>query len=177
MKLKIQAHKACYLAILLTAILLSACQPQPQKAKHLSQKNEIDTTLLAQLQFNTRMVEVSDKACMDWVLSDSLTYAMHEMGFWFTKTIKKDGDILTNGQEVNIHMLISELNGELISDTKHSYKIGSSELPNAIRRTIGTMVVGEQAKIVAPWYTAYGVEGTSIIKPYSNLIILLTIEE
>jgi FKBP-type peptidyl-prolyl cis-trans isomerase len=39
------------------------------------------------------------------------------------------------------------------------------------------MGIGDQMRIIAPWYTAYGVEGTNIIKPYSNLLIIITIEE
>jgi hypothetical protein len=30
--------------------------------------------------------------------------------------------------------------------------------------------------IVAPWYTAYGVEGTELVKPYANLKIVVSME-
>ena len=46
----------------------------------------------------------------------------------------------------------------------------------AINRSLKQMSRGEQMRIVAPWHTAYGTEGTSIIKPYTNLIITLSVE-
>ena len=100
-----------------------------------------------------------------------------QLGFWYTKTIKKGNEVVEKGQEIALHIQISEVNGELLSDVKHQYVVGNGELPTAIRRTLKMMGQGEQMQIVTPWYAAYGVEGTSMIKPYSNLIILLTIEE
>lgn len=177
MKLRNQAHKVCFLAILFATTLLVACQPQPQKARHLSQTQELDSVLLKQMEFNTHMAEAADKVCLAWVQADSLKYTMDDLGFWYTKTIKKGNEVVEKGQEVTLHIQIREVNGKLLSDVKHQYVVGNGELPTAIRRILKIMGQGEQMQIVTPWYAAYGVEGTSIIKPYSNLIILLTIEE
>ena len=54
------------------------------------------------------------------------------------------------------------------------FTIGSGDLPTAINRSLTQMCMGEQMTIIAPWYTAYGIEGTSLIKPYTNLRIILT---
>ena len=76
-----------------------------------------------------------------------------------------------------LHLQISELNGNLIADTKSSFVVGAGDLPLAVTRSLKMMGVGEQMKIIAPWYAAYGVEGTKIIKPYTNLLIIVTVEE
>jgi FKBP-type peptidyl-prolyl cis-trans isomerase len=55
--------------------------------------------------------------------------------------------------------------------------VGAGDLPTAINRALKLMCAGEQMRIISPWYAAYGIEGTNSIKPYSNLIILLTIEQ
>ena len=90
--------------------------------------------------------------------------------------IFRDG--LQKGDKVLTHIQICELNGELLADIEDYFAIGSSDLPIAINRSLRQMGLGEEMRIIAPWYTAYGAEGTSLIKPYSNLIITLTtIEE
>ena len=87
-------------------------------------------------------------------------------------------DTLQKGDKVLTHIQICELNGELLADIEDYFAIGSSDLPIAINRSLRQMGLGEEMRIIAPWYTAYGAEGTSLIKPYSNLIITLTtIEE
>lgn len=170
-------HTVIYFAILLITTLFVGCHKQPQKVRHLSDGKEVDSAIMAQLQFNTQMADAADKHCSDFILTDSIKYAMSDYGFWYAKTIKNISDTIQHGQEISLHIQISEVGGELISDVKHHHIVGSGELPIAITHSLKLMCVGEQMRIVAPWYTAYGVEGTSIIKPYSNLLIIITIEE
>jgi FKBP-type peptidyl-prolyl cis-trans isomerase len=47
----------------------------------------------------------------------------------------------------------------------------------AINKALNNLRQGEQIQLIAPWYTAYGVEGTAIIKPYSNLRIVVKVGE
>ncbi len=157
--------------------LLVACQPTPQRARHLSGNPNADSVLLAQMQFNMRLSDAADRACRMVAETDSLRYALDDFGFWFVKTITQEGEELEVGQEVILHIQLCELDGSLIVDTKSSFVIGAGDLPLAIMRSLKMMVRGEQMKIIAPWYTAYGVDGTKIIKPYTNLLIILNIEE
>ena len=170
-------HKILYWGLLLVGLLFIACQPQPQKARHLGEEKELDSTMMAQLELNAHLAEAADKDCSAYVQNDSIVYAMDSLGFWYAKTIATNSDTIQRGQELSLHIQVSELRGALISDVKHYHIVGNGELPTAIARSIRMMRVGDQMRIVAPWYTAYGVEGTSVIKPYSNLLIILTIEE
>ena len=70
---------------------------------------------------------------------------------------------------------MAELNGQILADIEDVFAVDSGDLPTAINRSLRQMRRGEQMRIVAPWYTAYGIEGTNIIKPYTNLVITLTI--
>lgn len=170
-------HKALYCTMLLTATLLVACQKQPQKVRHLNEK-KTDSTMLAQMQLNIHLADAADKVCREFVQNDSTIYAMDDFGFWYAKTISStSSDSIQQGQEIPLHIQISEIRGTLISDIKYQYIMGSCELPTAITRSLKMMCIGDQMHIVAPWYTAYGVEGTKIIKPYSNLFIIITIEQ
>jgi len=169
-------HHTFYFTMLLIATFLGSCQKQPQKVRHLHEKT-VDSTMLAQMQINIHLADAADKVCREFVQNDSVTYAMDDFGFWYAKTISTTSDSIQQGQEIPLHIQIIEIGGTLISDIKHHYVIGSGELPTAITRSLRMMCIGEQMQIVAPWYTAYRVEGTSLIKPYSNLFIIITIEQ
>lgn len=170
-------HIALPITMLFFSLAFVACQPTPQQVKHLHQEQPIDSALLAQLQFNTRMATQADQACLDIVQNDTLQYTLDDFGFWYAKTISLPSDTLQVGQEVNAHIIINEINGNLTLDTKMPLIVGSGDLPTAINRALKIMCPGEQMRIITPWYAAYGIEGTSTIKPYSNLIILLTISQ
>jgi hypothetical protein len=159
------------------AWVMVACQPTPQRARHLGKEQEVDSTLMAHMQLNMRLSDAADRACSAVAESDSLRYTMDDFGFWYTKTISNAGEELKVGEEAVLHIQLNELNGSLIADTKSSFIVGAGDLPLAITRSSKMMSRGEQMKIISPWYTAYGVEGTNIIKPYTNLLITLTVEE
>jgi hypothetical protein len=125
--------------------------------------------------FNMHMSSDADKACREWVQQDSLKYTLDDFGFWYTKTTKNYADTLQQGEMATVRLQIAELNGKLLADVTEAFAVGAGELPTAINRSMKMMGKGEQMRIVAPWYTAYGTEGTNIIKPYTNIVITLTI--
>lgn len=163
------------LAVSFGLLVLVGCTQQPQPVRRLSEKQEIDSTLMVQLAFNMQMASAADKACSDWVKSDSATYALDDFGFWYTKTVNLYADSLQTGEQVLLHLQMAELAGILLADVTKVFTVGSGDLPVAINRSLKQMGQGEQMRIVAPWYTAYGTEGTHLIKPYTNLIITLSI--
>ncbi len=168
-------------ALVLLALLTqtyTGCRPTPQPVKHLNQKQEVDSVTMAQLQLNTHLAEMADKECQKVIQEDSInTYAMDDFGFWYTKTLISHESELQEAQEITLHILINSFDSTLISDSKITTHLGANNLPIAITRSLKMMRIGEQMRIIAPWYTAYGVEGTNIIKPYSNLLITLTVEQ
>ena len=170
-------HIALPITMLFLSIAFIACQQTPQQVKHRNQQQPVDSALLAQLQFNSRMADQADKMCLNIVEADTLKYTLDDFGFWYTKTISLPSETVQKGQEINVHIQISEIQGDLTYDTKMPIVVGSGDLPISINRALKTMGIGEQMRIITPWYAAYGIEGTSVIKPYSNLIILLTISQ
>ena len=141
-------HHTLYLTMLLIASLLVSCQKQPQKVRHLHDK-AVDSTMLAQMQINIHLADAADKVCREFVQNNSMTYAMDDFGFWYAKTISTTSDSIQQGQEIPLHIQISEIGGTLISDIKHHYVMGSGELPTAITRSLRMMCIGEQMQIVA----------------------------
>ena len=163
--------------ILIAAALMIGCQTEPQKVRRMSEKNTPDSAVMAQLKFNMQMASAADNACITLVQADSLQYAADDFGFWYTKTINLYADSLTRGEMVALHLQMMELDGTLLADVKDHFTVGTSDLPLVVNRCLKQMSRGEEMRIIAPWYTAYGAEGTALIKPYTNLIIVLKIEE
>lgn len=163
------------LGILCGLLALVGCTQQPQPVRRLSEKQEPDSALMAQMAFNMQMASAADKACREWVNNDNATYVLDDFGFWYAKIIRQHADSLQTGEHILLHMQMSELDGSLVADVEEPVVVGSGELPMAINRSLKQMSRGEQMRIIAPWYTAYGTEGTRIIKPYTNLVITLTI--
>ena len=158
-------------------LVMVGCTQQPQPVRRMSEKQEVDSALMAQMAFNMQMASAADQACSRWVKNDSVAYVMDEFGFWYTKTVKLYAETLQAGEQVLLHLQMAELAGSLLADVAEEFTVGSGDLPVAINRSLKQMSRGEQMRIVAPWYTAYGTEGTTLIKPYTNLVITLTIKE
>lgn len=159
---------------LLAIGLMIGCTQQPQQVRRLSQRQEPDSAMMAQMAFNMHMAAEADKVCSAWVKNDSATYVMDEFGFWYTKTIRLCADSLQQGEQVQLHLQMAEVDGSLLADIKDVFIVGSGDLPLVINRCLKQMSRGEQMRMIAPWYTAYGAEGTTLIKPYTNLVITLT---
>lgn len=168
-----KAMKLLVMGYVLWSII--GCTQQPQQVRRLSEKQAPDSALLAQMEFNQQMCTAADKACREWIRQDSNTYALDEFGFWYTKTINLYTDSLQQGEQILIHLEVAELNGQQLADIEEVFTIGSGDLPLSVNRCLKQMSKGEQMRIIAPWYTAYGTEGTKLIKPYTNLILTLTI--
>ena len=158
-------------------LVMVGCTQQPQPVRRLSEKQEVDSALMAQMTFNMQMASAADQACSEWVKQDSVAYALDEFGFWYNKTINLYADSLHAGETVGIHLQMAELNGQMVADIEDRFTVGSGDLPVAINRSLKQMTKGEQMRIVSQWYTAYGTEGTKLIKPYTNLVITLTINK
>lgn len=162
--------------LLLCLLMLASCGQRPQSVRHLHEPQQEDTVLEAQLRFNLHMADAADKLCIEMVRQDSsLQYALDEFGFWYTKSVAVDGEMLQNGQEVELHLVLSELRGGVIADEQGVFVVGTSELPVAINRALKLMSIGEEMRIIAPWYAAYGIEGTTLVAPYTNLRILMNV--
>lgn len=165
-------------ALLLLLSGLIGCNNSPHPVKFLGKDKEPDSLILAQMKFNQRMVNAAAVQCLAYVQEDSgKQYAQDEAGFWYTKVVKTDLDSLRKGEQVDMHIQIYELNDSLVADVKENFQIGQAGLPMAILRSLRMMRHGEQMQIITPWHAAYGVEGTALIKPYSNLKIVVSVSE
>jgi hypothetical protein len=65
---------------------------------------------------------------------------------------------------------------QLLVDIIREFRIGKSELPPAIDNNISEFRKGSQARMLVPWYGAFGMQGTKEVPPYENVIINIEIK-
>lgn len=157
------------------ALMLINCGHQaPQRpSQRKGEAPKADSAAMALLELNQQLAITADKQLRQYVHAQKETYALYDAHTWLT--ILERGDV--NGEtpvydaEWIIHMRIYNLEGRMLEDHERSFRIGKNELPLAVDANIRELHHGSKARLVAPWYSAFGRLGTANIPPYENVII------
>ena len=156
-------------------VMFVACGHQaPQTpSQRKGQVPQVDSAQLALLQLNQQLAEAADRELTSLAQAQDSAFALYEAGTWMH--IISHGDETTPSPQPNeewtIRMRVYDLQMHLLVDSEASYRIGKKELPQAVEENIGELHHGAQARLLAPWYTAFGLRGTDHIPPYENVII------
>lgn len=167
------------LYILLLSVLLTACsQTSPQRpSRRIGQAPQADSTQLALLELNQQLALVADQQLTQLAQAQEETYALYDANTWMH--VYTRGDESTPSPQANeewtVHMLVYDLSENLLVDSEASYCIGKQELPRAVEMNMSELHHGAKARLLAPWYAAFGLRGTSQIPPYENVIIEIEI--
>lgn len=139
----------------------------------MGQAPQADSTQLALLALNQQLTETADETLYRLAQAQDESYALYEHGTW--AYLRDTGDTAQGapheGEECTVHMRIFSLDGQLYSDIEQTAHAGKYELPLAVDANIGEWNHGTKARLLAPWYAAYGIKGTETIPPYENVII------
>ena len=156
-------------------MLLTACGHQsPQRpSQRKSDAPKADSAQLALLELNQQLAIAADQQLAQLAQAQDEPYALYESNVWLTileRGNEDDGPPALD-EEWNIAMRVYSLSGQLLTDTEGSYRIGRRELPQGVEENISELYRGGKARMLVPWYAAYGVSGTTDIPPYENVII------
>lgn len=172
--------RTIYLALPLLLFISCGKKQQPQTpSRWLGKEVKVDSTQLALLELNQRMVEAADNKLTQLAQTEEEPYALYEGNTWIyfldrgevNTPAPKEGDIW------EVHMTVYSLeNKQLLVDILREYHIGKSELPPAIDHNISEFRKGCQARMLVPWYGAFGMQGTKDVPPYENVIIHIKIK-
>lgn len=165
--------------ILVLGIALTACTPQsPQipsqrMSGHGSSTERTDSATLALMELNKQLALAADQQLLQLAQAQEESYALYEMNTWITILDAGDTDSPTPAlDEVwTLRMRTYTTARQLLMDSEASYRIGRQELPQAVEANIGEWHRGAKVRLLAPWYAAYGLQGTPEIPPYENVII------
>ena len=143
----------------------------------MGQAPEPDSTQLALIERHHHLALAADEEITRFVQASGENYALYDNHTWLLITDKGDEDRpLMDGEEKEMHLKVYDLRGRLLEDTRRRYRIGKMELPVCIEHNMEPLRSHSRVKILAPWYAAFGAQGTSGVPPYTNVMIDLEIQ-
>ena len=169
-----KVERSIVVFVLMVVMFVGCGHQAPQMpSQRKGQEPQVDSAALALLQLNQQLAETADRELTALAQEQDSAFALYEAGTWMR--IMSKGDETTPTPQANeewtIRMRVYDLKMQLLEDSEASYRIGKKELPQAVEENIGELHHGAQARLLAPWYTAFGLRGTDRIPPYENVII------
>lgn len=161
---------------ILTLLIIAVCGCRRVKPQSPANRPSIDSLGLAITMVNLRMAEEADLTCTKYAQTCDSTFVLSEDGYWYH--IIRNGDTslseaLKEGMVVELHYCTYKLNGQLIEDTQQQIRIGKRETLFALDKLLPVLHEDEQAQLICPYYTAYGIEANNQVDFYTNCIIHL----
>lgn len=166
---------------LLCVLILAACTRQgPQiPSRWLGSEPEVDTAQLAIMEFNQRMASEADAELLRYVQQQPESYALYRPSAWVH--IYSAGDEaqqpLQPGKDYTLHIRTYTLDQRLLTDVSQTCKLTVGELPYAVVEVLRELYPGAKARLIVPWYNAYGMHGNQQVPPYENVIIDISVIE
>ena len=167
----------------LICLILTACggHQSPQRpSQWLGKSPEPDSVQLRLMELNQQMAAEADKELLHYVQTHEEAYALYLGNVW-VHIWESGNDELTPynyGQSCPLHLRIYSMDGKtLLADMRRSFQLGSNDTPYGVTEVVRELYPGARARLLAPWYSAYGIQGNGYVEPYQNVIIDLTIEE
>jgi len=160
-------------------LLMAGCvQQAPQRpSQRMGSAPEVDSASLALMELNKQLAISADQQLLTFAQAQEESYALYDANTWITFLDRgeEDGPSPARDEEWVMRMRTRNLNGQLLMDSEAAYRIGRQELPQAVEANMNEWRHGTHARLLAPWYAAYGLQGTEQIPPYENVIIELEI--
>lgn len=164
----------------LLACVLAGCGGKgPQRpSTWLGREPEPDSATLALLELNQQMAVTADAELLRMAQASDDRYALYDGGAWVCILDKGDttSPAVMRDEECVVRLSTYTLGGQLLTDVEQPWRIGRYELPMAVDRNITNWNHHSRVRILAPWYSAYGLKGTDDIPPYENVIIEIEIQ-
>ena len=166
--------------IVVMALALAGCHhtaPQNPSQRKGSEPT-VDSAQLALMELNQHLAATADMQLAQIVQEQPERYALYEGSAWIAILDRGDENSETpkQNEEWTVHMRTYDLDGHMLMDSEATYRIGKRELPQAAETAIAELYRGGKAKVIAPWYAAYGMQGNDFVAPYQNVIIELELK-
>lgn len=172
----IKKHALYAVGTVLVCCLLVACgRTAPQRPSQRSGEAPAeDSAALALLELNQRLVLEADREVSAYVAHESEAYALLEYAnAWFCVFDHgdTDGAAPQDNEAWTLRIRTHDLGGNLLLDEHRDYRFSRSELPIAVDVLQPELRHGERLRIVAPWYSAYGMHGNATVPPYTSVVL------
>ncbi len=155
-------------------LMVSCTRQAPQRpSQRKGEAPAADSAALALMEMNQQLAISADREVTRAAQLQGERFAIYEAQTWMYISDRGDTQSGTpkEGERWIIRMQVCNLEGLLLEDSEHSYLIRKRELPATIEENISELHHGAKARLIAPWYSAFGAQGTAHVPPYENVII------
>lgn len=168
------------IAVFVIALAMSACSSQaPQHPSQRSgQSAEPDSATLAMVEMNQQLAAAADRELMSYMRNHPGRWFEQEDGSWCEPDTIPLNYAYSPTRPIHLHLITRDLNDQLLSDVQGEYQLGKCQLPQAVENyiTIHYPQSTIHFKALAPYYVAYGSQGTENIPPYTNVVIEVKVQ-
>lgn len=120
-----------------------------------------------------QLAQAADRTVLETAQAQEEQYALYDGSAWVHLYSAGDETQASPrpGSACTVHMRIYNLSGQLLEDSEGTYTVGKYELPACVDQNISEWHPSAHVRLYAPWYTAFGAQGTAHIPPYENVMI------
>ncbi len=125
-------------------------------------------------QIKQRHIENADNLINQYVKNNNINVAPSASGLYYIETKTGNGKNPEFGEKVQIHYIAKFLNGNVIdnsTDTIIEILLGKNQIFPGMEEGIMNMKKAGKASFIVPYDLAFGEEGSSLIPPYTPLLI------
>lgn len=162
----------------LALVLVGCAKTAPQRLSHRKgEEPKVDSTSLALLELNQQLAFAADRELAKFAQAQPESYALYDASTWIHILERaENGTEILYGETCTVHMRTYDLKGHLLLDSEGMYQLGKLELPLGVEANIHELRHGDKARLLTPWYAAYGQQGTAYVAPYENVIIEIEVK-
>ena len=166
-------NKYIYIILVCTLALTACHRTKPQSPANRSSKQP-DSVAIALVMMNQRLAEEADNEVLKYVQANEPdSFVMGSSGYWYRRTIKTDNQKIEKTTQLDMHIVIYSIEGDMYLDSRESLKPDDPSLLFPVMETLTYMHLGESAELLIPWYAGYGNIGKANIPPYTNLRVTI----
>ena len=178
--MRVGRHILLLIACIALACVMGACRKtQPQRPTHKGEVHAQDSVLIRLAMLNERMAGEADKQIQRYVKENDIRAYQMDCGAWKMQTRSRyQGDTIVpkKGEVWSIECYVYSLQDSLLEVKEQEFRYLVDPMPSAIQEAMEEMHHGDTARLICPWYTAFGPAGTMVIQPYYNCIIDINIQ-
>ena len=129
-----------------------------------------DSTEQSLIEMNKALTIREDSLIQSYINKQSVVFRKTPSGVWYRiqKTTKLDS--IKNDSIISFSYIAYSLEGVKLKEGIKTNKFNKKELPTGLEEGLKLMRKGESARIIIPWYLAYGMQGNEEIPPYTSII-------
>ena len=165
--------KLCYIVVLTCVLVGCGGRGAQIPSQRKGQAPKEDSTALALMELNLQLAKAADDQLTQLATAQQESYALYDAHAWMHILSRGNEDLPAPEHEgtCTLHMRVYTLGGKLLWDTEGTFRLGKNELPMAVEWNMDELHPGGMARMYAPWYTAFGQQGTAHVPPYENVMI------